>query len=154
MKPILLKGYRLTELSFQNRQNKRGFPLKQEMRYQLRVLSANLCEGTLHLHVFDADAEQDKDAFSLSLAYTGLFVYEKPSEQELAAEAGAEGDAEDAFREKLHKTSCAALYPHAAALVASLTAQAGIPPLVMGQPELNGGVYLIRPNPGRPDDET
>ena len=193
--PLQLKAFRMTELQFRNRTPKSGFPLKQEMRYQLRFLPGKdprpgnrlmgLCEGVLSLRLFDAaSAQLAKDdpsaageGFDLSLTFTGLFAYDPTRRQTgengptadaspgAAPSAGSQGEsavptdgtgadtaagtrasAEEIFREQLHRLTCATLYPHAAAMVATLTAQAGLPPLILTQPESSGGVYLIERN--------
>ncbi|MBQ9080764.1 MAG: protein-export chaperone SecB [Clostridia bacterium] len=117
MSTVTLKGYNATEFSFANKLP-HGTQIKLGNKYQYNVKYAanNNCVGEMNIKVFDRERE---DQFFLNLTLRGVF-----------------GFAEGAEKEQVHVDSYKTLFPYARALVTTLTANAGIPPIIIPEADI------------------
>ncbi len=112
MSAAAFKGYNIVEFSFANKLPG-GTQIKLENKYQFNVKYAanNTCIGDMSVKVSDRENE---DKFFISLLIRGVFTFTP----------GAE-------KETVHVEAYKALFPYARAFISAMTANAGIPPVII-----------------------
>lgn len=110
---VLLKAYKVTELRFVSKLES-GTRVELGNRYTYNVsYSANNtnCRGTFNITVED---KQNPDKFGITIVMEGYFEFTEGME-----------------KEKVHVQSFKELFPYARAMVTTVTANAGIAPLML-----------------------
>lgn len=112
MKNLKLKAYKVEEIEFVNKiRANTKIELKNSYAYNVRYTNQNICEGKFTVTISD---KQNPESFSIKLVLAGIFEYNT-----------------DAEREVLHVQTYKELFPYARAIVTTLTANAGIQPIMI-----------------------
>ena len=112
MKTVNLKSYRCTQLQFTNNlaPNKK-IELSNKYSYNCGYAKGNVCRGEFRVEVSD---KEDPKNFAITVVVVGIFEC-----------------AEGLAKEKLHVESFRELFPFVRALVATVTTNAGMPPVII-----------------------
>lgn len=114
---ITLRGYTVSEFSFANKlPNGAQIKLGNQYNYNVKYAQNNTCIGEMNINVFDQDK---KDAFFVKLSLRGVFTFDP----------GAE-------KERIHVDSYKTLFPYARAIITTLTANFGIPPIMIPEADI------------------
>ena len=125
MSNAVLKGVISPEINFMN-QLPSGVQLKLDTKYSYNVkYSRELnCRGEMSVEV---TAKEDPDKFFIKIKTVGIFTYKEGSDKDL-----------------LHVETFKMLFPYARALVSTVTANAGIPPIILPEINIEGqSIYRI-----------
>lgn len=111
MSDVSLKGWHAEEIRFTNK-IKPGLHVKLEHKFQYNVKYAggNLCRCELSM---DAINKEDPEIFGIHAVVVGMFSYR-----------------EGVTKEAIHIQTYKELFPFARALISSVTANAGVPPII------------------------
>ena len=114
---VSLRGYTASEFSFANKlPNGTQIKLGNQYSDNVKYAQNNTCVGEMTIHVYD---QENKDKFFIKLFLRGMFSFE-PSAQ----------------KEQVHIDSYKALFPYARAIITTLTANAGIPPIFIPEADI------------------
>jgi len=125
MSNATLKGIISPEISFFN-QLPSGLQLKLDTKFSYNVKYSKelTCQGELSVEV---TAKEHADKFSIKTKTVGVFSYKEGSDKDL-----------------LHIETFKILFPYARALVSTITANAGIPPVILPEINIEGqNIYRI-----------
>ncbi len=112
MSKIKFKGYKIEELNLVNKITATTkIELKNSYGYNVRYTNQNICEGKLSVTIAD---KENPDSFSVKLVLSGIFTF--PDELE---------------RETIHVQTYKELFPYARAIITTVTANAGIRPIIL-----------------------
>ena len=112
MSKIKFKGYKIEELNLVNKITATTkIELKNSYGYNVRYTNQNICEGKLSVTIAD---KENPDNFSVKLVLSGIFTF--PGELE---------------RETIHVQTYKELFPYARAIITTVTANAGIRPIIL-----------------------
>ena len=112
MKNLKLKAYKVEEILFVNKiRANTKIELKNGYAYNVRYTNQNLCEGKFTVSIEDKAAPE---SFHIKLVLAGIFEYNT-----------------DVEREVLHVQTYKELFPYARAIITTLTANAGIAPIMI-----------------------
>lgn len=134
MKEFELKTYRISNLQFINALDQ---PTKLELNFQyaynVGYSNHNTCRGEFKATITD---KKLADKFSITISLVGMFT-----------------TVEGVAKEVLHVKTYDALFPYVKALVSSLTAQAGVPPIYMPYIDISDkSIYRVEmPRPQPPE---
>ena len=120
-----LKGVITPEISFVNHLPS-GMQLKLDTKFSYNVkYSKELnCQGELNVEV---SAKEQADKFFIKIKTVGIFSYKEGSDKDL-----------------LHVETFKTLFPYARALVSTITANTGIPPIILPDINIEGqSIYRI-----------
>ena len=137
MANVQMKAYKVRELVFQNKiQGKVQLKLSNKVSHNVRYMQPDLCEGTMTVEVFD---KEQPDVLNVKVTVTGLFQIKKQVEKEFLHV--------DTFRE---------LFPFAKAMVTTVSANAGIQPIMVQDVDIESQeIYRFDLPKRRPkEDET
>ncbi|MGI6167003.1 MAG: protein-export chaperone SecB [Eubacteriales bacterium] len=111
------KGYNIVEFSFANKLSP-GSQIQLENKYQFNVKYAanNTCMGEMTIKVAD---RSNPDNFFVNLLLRGVFTF-------------TPGTAREDIHIEAHKT----LFPYARAYISTVTAAAGIPPIIIPEVDI------------------
>ncbi len=136
MKNITLKAYRAKDISFANNvENGTKIEFENKYSYNVNYSNNNFCKGEMHI---EAVSKQFPDKFFIKVTVEGVFQFE-PSVK----------------REIIHVESFKELFPYARALISTVTANAGIPALVVPGIDIESQSiykYDFNKNPFAPGD--
>jgi len=120
-----LKGCMSPEISFVNRlPGGTNIQLETKVSYSVKYAKDLTCRGELSANVTD---KHNPDKFAISIKTVGIFTYE-----------------EGADKDMLHIETFHMLFPYARALVSTVTVNAGIPPVILPNIEIEGqNIYRI-----------
>ena len=125
MSDAALKGVISPEISFVN-QLPSGTQLKLDTKYSYNVkYSMELnCRGEMSVEV---SSKEMPDKFFIKIKTVGFFTYDEGSDKDL-----------------LHVETFKMLFPYARALVSTITANTGIPPIILPEINIEGqSIYRI-----------
>ena len=125
MSDIVLKGVVSPELSLVNKLPN-GTQLKLDTKYSYNVqYSKSLtCQGELSIEVF---AKDQPEKFAIKTKTVGIFSYKDGADKDI-----------------LHVKSFKALFPYARALITNIVVNAGMPPIVLPEIDVEGqSIYRI-----------
>ena len=125
MPNAVLKGVISPEISFVNHLPN-GTQLKLDTKFAYNVkYSADLhCRGEMSV---EAHAKESPDKFCIKAVVVGIFTYTEGADKDL-----------------LHVETFKALFPYARALVSTVTVNAGIPPIILPEINIEGqNIYRI-----------
>lgn len=135
MKEFDLKNYRIAELQFVNKLDR---PAKLELNYQysynVGYSDHNTCRGEFKAVISD---KKIADKFSITIVVVGVFT-----------------TAQGVAKEVLHVKTYDALFPYVKALVSTVTAGAGIPPIYIPYIDISEkSIYRVEmPRPPKPEE--
>lgn len=135
MANVQMKAYKVRELVFQNKiQGKVQLKLSNKVSHNVRYMQPDLCEGTMTVEVFD---KEQPDVLNVKVTVTGLFQIKKQVEKEFLHV--------DTFRE---------LFPFAKAMVTTVSANAGIQPIMVQDVDIESQeIYRFDLPKRRPKEE-
>ena len=112
MANVQMKAYKVCELVFHNKiQGKVQLKLSNKVSHNVRYMQPDLCEGTMTVEVFD---KAQPDVLNVKITVVGLFQIKKQVEKEF-----------------LHVDTFKELFPFAKTIVATVSANAGIQPIIV-----------------------
>ena len=134
MKELELKGYKVNEVQFVNKiQGNRKLELANKYSYNVGYSKVNTCKGEFRAEVYDKSAP---DQFSITVVLEGFFTTAPNMEKEI-----------------LHLKTYDALFPFVKSFVATLTVNAGIPPVLIPYVDISGqNIYRVE-MPIKPNNE-
>ena len=107
-----LKAYKVKEVVFSNNITaKVQLHFNNKVSYNVKYDNKGMCEGTMTVEVFD---KQQPDVLNVKVTVCGIFSVSP-----------------DAQKELVHVESFKELFPYAKALITTLSATAGIPPIIV-----------------------
>lgn len=110
MANVNMKAYKVSEITFNNKVNgKVQLKLSNKVSHNVRYNKNGVCEAFLTVEVFD---KENKDVLNVKVTVVGAFTVKQDIEKEF-----------------LHVETFKELFPFAKALVTTLSANAGIPPI-------------------------
>ena len=105
-----LKAYKVKEVVFSNKITaKVQLHFNNKVSYNVKYDNHGMCEGTMTVEVFD---KKQPDVLNVKVTVCGVFTV-----------------APDAKKELVHVETFKELFPYAKALITTLSANAGIPPI-------------------------
>ncbi len=129
MKGLVLKAYKVSNIELKNKlPGATKLELKNQYSHNVKYGKNNTCEGILTVKVMDKNANEN---FGITATVQGIFQYEG-----------------ELVKEKVHIDTFNALFPYARALVTNLTANAGMPAIILPPIDIeNQEIYRIEMNP-------
>lgn len=116
MKNLTLKAYRAKEISFANKvENGTKIEFENKYSYNVNYARNNTCKGEINI---SAAAKDFPDKFFIKVVVEGIFTFEEGMKKEV-----------------IHVETFKELFPYARALVTTVSANAGIAPIVL--PNIN-----------------
>ena len=116
MGSLVFKAYKIEEMQFVNKvKSTQKIEIKNSYSYNVRYTNQNICEGKFTVTIND---KENPDNFSIKLVLCGIFSFD-PEMQ----------------RETIHVQTYKELFPYARTIVTTITANAGIQPIVL--PNMN-----------------
>ena len=114
MSNVSFKSFRATEIEFVNKHdNGTRIEFETTYTYNVKYNQNNLCMGEFTVEVFD---KNNKEKFRIKSVMCGIFSY-KP----------------DVKKEFLHVETFKEMFPYARAMISNLTVNAGLPPVIIPQ---------------------
>lgn len=133
MKSIKLKAYKIEEIQFVNKiRANTKIELKNSYGYNVRYTNQNICEGKFTVTINDKD---NPDSFLIKMVLAGVFEYNA-----------------DVQREILHVQTYKELFPYARAIITSITANAGIQPIMIPDMDIESREIIRFDNPNKPQN--
>ena len=134
MKELELKGYKVNEVQFINKiQGNRKLELANKYSYNVGYSKVNTCKGEFRAEIFDKETPEQ---FSITVVLEGFFATAPNMEKEI-----------------LHVKTYDALFPFVKSVVATLTVNAGIPPVLIPYVDISGqSIYRVE-MPIKPNHE-
>lgn len=120
MSDVVFQGYKVEKFEFVNiMQNGSQIKLEHKYSYNVKYASESKdgCKSELIVEVKD---KTNPDSFKVCLSLIGFFLYD-----------------EKVSREHIHVLTFKELFPYARSIVTTLTANAGIPPIILPTVEMN-----------------
>ena len=135
MANVQMKAYKVRELVFHNEvQGSVQLKLSNKVSHNVRYMKPDLCEGTMTVEVAD---KEKPDILNVKLTVVGLFQIKKQVEKEF-----------------LHVDTFKELFPFAKALITSVSANAGIPPIMVQDVDIEAQeIYRFDLPKRRPKEE-
>ena len=119
MNNVVLKGYKVTKLEFVNKHdNGTKVQLGNKVSYNVKYDGTRVCIGELSVETFDKQAE---DKFGVKIVLTGIFEYNPENEKEI-----------------IHVATFKELYPLCKSIIIAVSANAGIPPIIIPPFDVEG----------------
>lgn len=122
---LTFKAYKIEEMQFINKiKSTKKIEIKNSYSYNVRYTNQNICEGKFTVNIND---KEDPDVFSIKLVLCGIFSFDPDME-----------------RETIHVQTYKELFPYARTVVTTITANAGIPPIIIPNMDIeNKEIYRI-----------
>lgn len=112
MNKLKLNAYKIDEIQFVNKiKANTKIELKNSYAYNVRYTNNNICEGKFTVTITD---RENPDTFGIKLVLAGIFSYP-----------------DDLQRELIHIRTYKELFPYARAIITTITANAGIQPIMI-----------------------
>ena len=127
-----MKAYKVEEVNFVNKVNgKVKLELQNKYAYNVRYNPSRICRGEFTATVSD---KNNPENFSIKVVVIGVFEFDEGIEKEF-----------------IHVETYNALFPFVRSAVTTLTANAGIPPVIIPMRDIEGeNIYRFEKN-GRPE---
>lgn len=131
MNSLKLKAYKIEEINFVNKiKGNAKIELKNSYAYNVRYTNQNICEGKFTVTTND---KANPEAFNIKLVLAGIFEYDPSVEREI-----------------LHVQTYKELFPYARAFVTTMTANAGIQPIMIPDMNIENREIIRFDNPNKP----
>lgn len=109
---IVFKGFRASEIEFVNKcENGTKLEFENKYSYNVKYSNNNMCIGEFTIEVND---KTNKDKFHIKAVIQGMFSFNPETKKEI-----------------LHVQTFKELFPYARTMISSLTVNAGIPPVII-----------------------
>lgn len=132
MKGFKLNAYKIEEIQFVNKiKANTKIELKNSYAYNVRYTNNNICEGKFTVTITD---KSNAEAFSVKLILVGIFSFPEGLE-----------------RERIHIQTYKELFPYARAFVTTITANAGIQPIMIPDMDIENREIYRFDNPNKPN---
>lgn len=125
-----LKGFKVSQLQFVNKlENGTRVELGNKYNYSVNYSSGNICRGEFSIEVAD---KEDASRFGIHAVVVGIFAFDGAQE-----------------KEKIHVATFKELFPYVRALITTVTANCGIPPVTIPNIDIEGqNIYRFEKNSG------
>lgn len=125
MREIELKGFKVEKAEFVNKiSGNAKIELNNKYSYNVGYSKINTCKGEFKAEITD---KKSPELFRISVTVNGFFI-----------------TSEGIPKERLHLKTYDALFPYVKAFVSTLTANAGIPPVMMPYVDIsNENIYRV-----------
>ncbi len=131
MKDLKLKAYKIEEMQLVNKiKATTKIELKNSYGYNVRYTNQNICEGKFTVTITDKEAPEN---FSVKLVLAGIFSFDPELE-----------------REVIHVRTYRELFPYARAIITTVTANAGIQPIMLPDMDIENREIYRFDNPNKP----
>ncbi len=108
---VKLNAYRANEITFVNRKTaNKPVEMQTKFSYNVKYAQNGNCQGEMTVEILD---KNEPEVFRIKVVMTGVFKFK------------------EAPREELHKETFNALFPYVRSLVTTVSANAGIPPIII-----------------------
>ena len=133
MANVQLKAYKVKEIAFHNNvQAKVQLKLSNKVSHNVKYTKNGFCEAVLGVDVFD---KENPDVLNVKVCVSGIFEIKNSVEKEF-----------------LHVETFKELFPFAKALVTTISANAGIQPIIVQNVDIeNQEIYRFEMNPNLPN---
>ena len=130
MGKLNFKAYKIEEIQFVNKvKTTSKIEIKNSYSYNVRYTNQNICEGKFTVNISD---KENPETFSIKLVICGVFSFDP-----------------EIPRETIHVQTYKELFPYARTIITTITANAGIQPIVIPNMDIeNKEIYRID-NPNR-----
>lgn len=130
MNSLKLKAYKIEEINFVNKiRGNTKIELKNGYAYNVRYTNQNICEGKFTVTVED---KANPENFAIKMTLAGIFEYDPSVEREI-----------------LHVQTYKELFPYARAFVSTITANAGIQPIMIPDMDIENRDIIRFDNPNK-----
>lgn len=130
MKKLKLKAYKIEELQLINKvKTTSKIELKNSYGYNVRYTNQNICEGKFTITIVD---KESPETFSVKLVLGGVFAFDPELE-----------------REVIHVQTYKELFPYARAIITTVTANAGIQPIMIPDMDIENREIYRFDNPNK-----
>lgn len=130
MKKLKLKAYKIEELQLINKvKTTSKIELKNSYGYNVRYTNQNICEGKFTITIVD---KESPETFSVKLVLGGVFAFDPELE-----------------REVIHVQTYKELFPYARAIIITVTANAGIQPIMIPDMDIENREIYRFDNPNK-----
>ena len=130
MKDLKLNAYKIDEIQFVNKiKGNTKIELKNSYAYNVRYTNNNICEGKFTVTITD---KENPEIFSVKLVLAGIFSYPDGLEREI-----------------IHIQTYKELFPYARAFITTITANAGIQPIMIPDMDIENREIYRFDNPTR-----
>ena len=125
---VSLKGYKVDKIDFVAKlENGTQVQLSNKYSYNVQYGKNNMCKCVFDIEVYDS---KNPDKFKVGVIMTGFFSF-------------TEGET----KERIHAASFKALFPYVKAFITTITANCGIPPIMIPDIDIdNQEIYRIDNN--------
>ena len=125
---VSLKGYKVDKLDFVALlENGTQVKLAHKYQYNVQYAKNNVCKGEFDIEVYDSN---NPDKFKIHVVMSGIFAFN-------------EGEK----KERIHTETFKGLFPYLKAFVTTVTANCGIPPIIIPDIDIdNQEIYRIDNN--------
>ena len=131
MTKLKLKAYKIEELQLVNKvKATTKIELKNSYGYNVRYTNQNICEGKFTVTIVD---KENPETFSVKLVLGGIFAFDPELEREL-----------------IHVQTYRELFPYARAIITTITANAGIQPIMIPDMDIEKREIYRFDNPNKP----
>lgn len=131
MTKLKLKAYKIEELQLVNKvKATTKIELKNSYGYNVRYTNQNICEGKFTITIVD---KENPETFSIKLVLGGIFAFDPELEREL-----------------IHVQTYRELFPYARAIITTITANAGIQPIMIPDMDIEKREIYRFDNPNKP----
>lgn len=130
MGKLNFKAYKVEEIQFVNKVKVSSkIEIKNSYSYNVRYTNQNICEGRFTVNISD---KENPETFSVKLVLFGIFSFDPEMQREL-----------------IHVQTYKELFPYARTIITTITANAGIQPIILPNMDIeNKEIYRID-NPNR-----
>jgi preprotein translocase subunit SecB len=109
---VKMKAYKVSELTFVNKhENGAKLQFGNKISYNVKYTNTNICVGEITAEAFDKD---NPEKFGVKIVINGIFEYDT-----------------NVKKETIHVDTFKELYPFAKSVVASMSVNAGVPPIIL-----------------------
>ena len=125
MGKLSFKAYKIEELQFANKvQSSAKIEIKNSYSYNVRYTNQNICEGKFTVTIAD---KENPENFAIKLVLCGIFSFDPEMQREL-----------------IHVQTYKELFPYARTIITTITANAGIQPIILPSMNIeNKEIYRI-----------
>ena len=125
---VELKGFKVSEIRFVNKlENGTRVELGNKYNYSVNYSNTNVCRGEISIDVAD---KADESRFGFHAVVVGMFEFDPSLE-----------------KERIHVLSFKELFPYVRALITTVTANCGIPPVTIPSIDIEGqDIYRFEKN--------
>ncbi len=126
---VSLKGHKVDKVEFvATLENGTQVKMGNKYSYNVQYAKNNMCKGEFDIEVYDSN---NPDKFKIHVVMSGIFAFQEGAKKEL-----------------IHTEAFKSLFPYVKAFVTTLTANCGIPPIMIPDVDIdNQQIYRIDNNP-------